>query len=146
MGVKIMVLKFGEVKWGFSEKTGAIPFIINERKTRVKQLDDGFILEILDRNKNSNPTIAGLNTLSDYYDTEMQFLNFADIMEPVGFMQKIQQFGLKRADYNMPISVEQIRFLAENYDRAMDVDRQRRISQEEQDREYAEAYVKTFNF
>ena len=46
----------------------------------------------------------------------------------------------------MPISVEQIRFLAENYDRAMDVDRQRRISQEEQDREYAEAYVKTFNF
>ena len=146
MGVKIMVLKIGEVKWAFSEKTGAIPFIINERKTRVKQLDDGFVLEILERNKNSNPTIAGLNTLGDYYDTEMQFLNFADILEPVGFLQKIQQFGLKKAGYNMPVDMEQIKFLAENYDRAMNVERQRRATQEEQDREYAEAYVKTFNF
>lgn len=146
MGVKIMVLKIGQVRWAFSEKTGAIPFIINERKTRVKQLDDGFVLEILDRNKNSNPTIAGLNTLGDYYDTEMQYLNFADILAPVGFLQKIQQFGLKRADYNMPVNMEQIKFLAENYDRAMDVERPRRLAQEELDREYAEAYVKTFNF
>ena len=146
MGVKIMVLKIGQVRWAFSEETGAIPFIVNERNTRVKQLDDGFVLEILDRNKNSNPAIAGLNTLSDYYGTEMQFVNFADMLAEVSFFQKVQQFGLKKAGYNLPVDMDQIKFLTENYDRAMSVERKRRATQEELDREYEEAYVKTFNF
>ncbi len=146
MGVKFMELKIGEVRWAFSEKTGAIPFIINERRTRVKQLDDGFILEILDRNQNSNPTIAGLNTLEDYYQTEMQFMNFADILAPVSFLQKIQHFGLKKTGYSLPVNNEQIKFLAKNYDNAMGVQGQRRMSQEVQDREYSEDFVKSFNF
>ena len=68
MGVRIMQysgLKIGDVKWACSDSTGAIPFIINEKKTRVKHLDEGFVLEILDRNKNSNPDIAAVDTFGD---------------------------------------------------------------------------------
>ena len=83
---------------------------------------------------------------SDYYDTEMQFVNFADMLAEVSFFQKVQQFGLKKAGYNLPVDMDQIKFLTENYDRAMSVERKRRATQEELDREYEEAYVKTFNF
>ena len=146
MGVKIMVLRIGDINWAYSDKTGVVPFILNEKKTRVKQLEDGFVLEILDRNKNSNPTLAGLSTLGDYYDVEMQSLTYADVLEPVSFVQKVQHFGLKRVNYSMPVNMEQIEFLTANYNAAMVAEGRRRAQQEIEDLDYQEAYVKTFNF
>ena len=72
MGVRIMQysgLKIGDVKWAYSDSTGAIPFIINEKKTRVKHLDEGFVLEI----RYGEPiTMEQVQFLTDNYNKQME--------------------------------------------------------------------------
>ena len=149
MGVKIMQysgLKIGDVKWAYSDSTGAIPFIINERKTRVKHLDEGFVLEILDRNKSSNPDIAAVDTFGDYYNVEMQYRGHMDMMVQLNALQKLKVFGLRKTHYGEPITMDQIRYLTENYNRQMEIQGKKEAKKIAFEDAYSEEFVKTFNF
>ena len=149
MGVRIMQysgLKIGDVKWAYSDSTGASPFIINEKKTRVKHLDEGFVLEILDRNKNSNPDIAAVDTFGDYYHVEMYYRGHMEMMAQVNAMQKLKVFGLKKIRYGEPITMEQVQFLTDNYNKQMERQGKKEAKELAIQDAYSEEFVKTFNF
>ena len=85
-----------DVHWGYSEKTGAIPFIINDKKTRLKQLEDDFVLDITVDAQASNPLNSAVNTLSAYYEQDMSYVGFTAMFAHVNMFQNLRQFGLQR--------------------------------------------------
>ncbi len=146
IGGKIMERKeelgitLGDVHWVYNRKTGAIPFIINSRATKVKQLEDGCIIDILPRNrmfKNKfdpaeiefldekvlalydchNPATYAKNAMSDYYGLDMSYVHRSAIWEYVGILQQFRHFGAQPMSYSRPVTREQIEFLTENYNK-----------------------------
>lgn len=135
-----------DVHWGYSEKTGAIPFIINDKKTRLKQLEDDFVLDITVDAQASNPLNSAVNTLSAYYEQDMSYVGFTAMFAHVNMFQNLRQFGLQRLDGFTKIDMDDITFLQENYNAKMAKKLQRQRAEEERERIEEEERVKTFNF
>ena len=128
-----------DVHWVYSEQTGAIPFILNVEKTKVKQLEDGFILEILEKDKCSNPLTAAKKTFEGYYEMPMEYVNHTAMFAHVNMFQNLQWFMLQDLDARTIISTDQIEFLTKNYNRKISKTRRKEsIKKAKREREYAE--------
>ena len=135
-----------DVHWGYSEKTGAIPFIINDKKTRLKQLEDDLVLDITVDIKSTNPLSASINTLSAYYDEDMSYVGFTAMFAYVNMFQNLKQFGFQELDGYTRLDMEDIAFLQENYNTKMGKKLRKQREAEERERQEEEDRFKTFNF
>ncbi len=135
-----------DVHWGYSERTGAIPFIINQQKTKLKQLEDGFVMDITTEQKSSNSLTSAINTLSAYYEEDMSYVGHIAVFAQLNFFQKLKQFQLQQLDAETKLNMEDITFLQENYNNKMGKQLRRQREEDERERAYEEERVKTFNF
>ena len=135
-----------DVHWGYSEKTGAIPFIINDRKNKLKQLQDEVVLPITVDEKASNPLTSAINTLSAYHDVEMSYVGFTAIFAHVNMFQNLKQFGLRELNGFTKIDMDDIAFLQENFNVKMSKRIHAQREREARERVAEEERARTFNF
>ena len=113
------VFTANDVNWVYSERTGAIPFIINEKQTKVKQIEDGVIITIPDKCQSENPFMAAVDTFSDYYNEQMDFVNSTSMFAYVNFYQNLKHFHCQFLCEKTPLNRDQIDFLKDNYNKKM---------------------------
>ena len=135
-----------DVHWVYNEETGSIPFIINDKKNKVKQLEDGFVIEILDRNQCSNPLTAAKNTFEDYYGKEMSYVGFTAMFAHVNMFQNLKWFYYQHLDGNTLLNSEQIDFLSRNYDTKFAKAQQKQLREEAKKQAEKEAKQRVFDF
>ena len=135
-----------DVHWGYSERTGAIPFIINDKKTKLKQLEDDFVLDITVEESASNPLTSAIHTLAAYYDEDIKYVGFTGMFAHVNFFQNIKQFCFQALDGFTKLKMDDIEFLKDNYNTKMGKQLRKQREEAERDRLEEEERVKTFNF
>ena len=144
--MKEFMFKAKDVHWVYNEETGSIPFILNEQKNKVKQLEDGFVIEILEKNQCSNPLTAAKRTFEDYYGKEMSYVGFTAMFAHVNTFQNLRWFYYQKLGGNTFLNSEQIELLSKNYDRKILKTKQRQEREDAKKREEQEARQRVFDF
>ena len=69
-----------------------------------------------------------------------------DMMVQLNALQKLKVFGLRKTHYGEPVTMDQIRYLTENYNRQMEIQGKKEAKKIAFEDAYSEEFVKTFNF
>ena len=135
-----------DVHWVYNEETGAIPFILNENKNKVKQLEDSLVIEISEKNKCSNPLTSAKKTFEDYYNKDMDYVNYTAVFAQVNMFQNLQWFYLQKLDGNTCLNADQVQFLTENYNKKIVKARRREAVERAKKIAEKEARQRVFDF
>jgi hypothetical protein len=135
-----------DVHWVYNEETGSIPFIINEKKNKVKQLEDGFVIDILDKDQCSNPLTAAKNTFESYYGKPMSYVGFTAMFARVNTFQNLKWFYYQKLDGNTFLNSEQIELLSKNYDKKVAKETQKQLREDTKKQAEKEERQRVFDF
>ena len=135
-----------DLNWIYSEKTGALPFIINNNQNKVKLLFDNTIVEITEKHKCSNPKTAAKNALSEHFKQDMDYVNSTAIFAQVKFLKNLQHFGAQTLGEDSQLTMEQIKFLSDNYTKKIRKIYQKEKEEKQKKQQYEKEKEKIFDF
>ena len=140
------VVNARDVHWVYNEETGAIPFILNEQKNKVKQLEDEVVLDISKEYQCSNPLTAAKKTFEGYYGKDMDYVNCTAIFAHVNMFQNLQWFYLQNLSGGTLLNADQVKFLTENYNKKIVKVRRREAVENAKLQAEKEARERVFDF
>ena len=135
-----------DIHWVYSPKTGAVPFIINKNQDKAKQLLDNVVVEISKRHTCSNPQTAAKNAFCEHYKQDMAYVNLTAIFAHVSFVQNLQHFGFQELYEQTSLSMDQIKFLSENYTKKIAKTHKKEAAEQEKKKQYEAEKDKIFDF
>ena len=145
-----MILKIGDINWAYSEKTGAVPFILNTKNTKIMPLvgSCSVMHELLPIHRQNNPTHvgAGICALSCDYDVEMKPVDFlADVMSGKCVLSEAQRrecFGTVVITQDTPVVINSINELSSYYTASLRSSENKKA----QNKRMPEDFVTSFDF
>lgn len=107
-----------DVCWVYGQNIGAIAYIFNKEKTRVKSLQDDVVLT-LQHNGEINKQASARRAFSEYYNEDLVCTNYTAMFANLNLFQKVTNFGLDRFSGETKLNIRQINYLTENYNKKM---------------------------
>lgn len=135
-----------DVHWIYNPETGAIPFVFNKDKTKVKQLTDNKIIDLTPKYTHINPNTSAKNAFSDHYKLDMSYVNLTAIFAHVNALQNLHHFSLQYLGADTKLNLDQIKFLSENYAKKIAKTHKKEQAQKEQQQQQEQENEKMFNF
>lgn len=135
-----------DVHWIYHPSTGAIPFIFNKDKTKIKQLTDNKIIELTEKHAHVNPNTSAKNAFSERYQLDMSYVNLTAIFAHVNALQNLHHFGLQYLDAETKLNLDQIKFLSENYAKKIAKTHKKEQAEKEKQQKQEKEQEKMFDF